>query len=377
LEDCDNNGFLDSCEVAANPALDCNNDGLLDKCQVGGGDCDGNGVTDFCELAGRDCDNDGLIDACELAGNVTASDSCANAGRVTAGVVYQGTNAGATNDGTDTCNAAGALPPDVWYKYVPLSSGSATISLCGSTFDSVLSVHSGCPGTSANQLICDDDFCGGGGPSQVTLSVTAAVPYLIRITGFANAPSPGDTGNFVMKITGPAGATDADCNSNGIWDGCEPAATGPLVTVPPASNTVCSGGSATFSVTAIGQATLNYQWRKGVANLSDGGNIAGATTNMLTISPAGPADAASNYNCKVTNACKSVSSNNAALTVIPGGTGDGNGDSLVNGSDISLFVTALLSGGPASATYCAFDMDVNGVVNELDISPFVATILLP
>lgn len=217
--DCDGNFVLDSCEIAANPASDCNNDSILDRCQAGYADCNGNGTADFCELAAGDCNPNGLLDVCELAGNVIAQDQCVNAQRVAAGVSYTDTNAGATNDGTDNCNAAGALPPDVWYKYHPSSSGSATISLCGSPFDTVLSVHSGCPGTTANQILCDDDFCYYA--SQLTINVTAGQSYLIRITGYANAPSLGDTGNFVMKITGPAAYAANDCNGNGVLDACQ------------------------------------------------------------------------------------------------------------------------------------------------------------
>jgi Regulator of chromosome condensation (RCC1) repeat/Fibronectin type III domain/Bacterial TSP3 repeat len=56
-----------------------------------------------------------------------------------------------------------------------------------------------------------------------------------------------------------------------------------LITFQPASQVVCAGGSATFSVAATGH-SLAYQWRKDGMNLTDGGNISGAQTPSLTLS---------------------------------------------------------------------------------------------
>jgi hypothetical protein len=64
----------------------------------------------------------------------------------------------------------------------------------------VLSVHSGCPGTSTNQLNCSDDDCGGTGThGTITRSVTAGTNYWIRIGGYSNVSGP-----FTLVITGPA-----------------------------------------------------------------------------------------------------------------------------------------------------------------------------
>jgi hypothetical protein len=64
LADCDANGVLDVCDIAANPQRDCNQDGALDVCTPGVSDCDANGVADTCQA---DCDADGVPDACEIA----------------------------------------------------------------------------------------------------------------------------------------------------------------------------------------------------------------------------------------------------------------------------------------------------------------------
>jgi len=80
--------------------------------------------------------------------------------------------------------------------------------------------------------------------------------------------------------------------------GC-PSVSAPLIVTDPANQTICTGSSAIFSVTATGT-NITYQWRKGSVNLVDGGNISGATTNTLTINPATILDAAADYNIIVT-----------------------------------------------------------------------------
>jgi len=91
----------------------------------------------------------------------------------------------------------------------------------------------------------------------------------------------------------------------------------PSISSQPASTVVCSGSSASFSVTASGTG-LTYQWRKGTSNLCNCVNISGANTSTLTINPAAAGDAAANYNCVVTSTgCAVVISNFAALSVTP------------------------------------------------------------
>ncbi len=70
LSDCNSNGLIDACELAGG-AADCNGNGILDACDVADGtaDCNGNGVPDSCDLAegAFDCNANGIIDTCEIA----------------------------------------------------------------------------------------------------------------------------------------------------------------------------------------------------------------------------------------------------------------------------------------------------------------------
>jgi len=149
----------------------------------------------------------------------------------------------------------------------------------------------------------------------------------------------------------------------------------------PSDDEVCAGGQASFSVGASG-GSLSYAWQRGMTPLTNGptGNgstISGATTATLVISSAAAADAASDYNCVVNNSCGSQTSSNAALVVHPGGSGDINGDTSLDGKDVADFVTQILSGGPPSPIYCAADMNGDGVVNDLDVGPFAAALVGP
>ena len=82
----------------------------------------------------------------------------------------------------------------------------------------------------------------------------------------------------------------------------------PVISAQPTNMTTGLGLSATFSVTATGDAPLSYQWRR------NGGNLTGATTSVLTITNAQATNAAT-YAVFVTNLWGAVTSSNATLTV--------------------------------------------------------------
>jgi endonuclease/exonuclease/phosphatase family metal-dependent hydrolase len=57
------------------------------------------------------------------------------------------------------------------------------------------------------------------------------------------------------------------------------------------------------------------------------------------------------------------------------GSGDVNGDSIIDGLDIDSFVSELLSPTSPSITACAADMNIDQAVNQLDVDGFVTALL--
>src|SRR5262249_37473887 len=82
----------------------------------------------------------------------------------------------------------------------------------------------------------------------------------------------------------------------------------PSITTQPSGLMVNQGQNATFSVVAVGSATLTYQWR------FNGANISGATLTSYTKVNCQGADAGS-YSVVVSNPFGSATSANAVLTV--------------------------------------------------------------
>jgi hypothetical protein len=101
---------------------------------------------------------------------------------------------------------------------------------------------------------------------------------------------------------GPQGAASVTINNS------------PSISVQPLSITRCSGEIANFQVTAVGSG-LTYQWRKNGVNVTNGGNVSGATSATLSINPVSVGDAG-DYDCVVSGSCvPSVVSDIAALTI--------------------------------------------------------------
>ncbi len=82
----------------------------------------------------------------------------------------------------------------------------------------------------------------------------------------------------------------------------------PVITSPPVAQTVATGATATFSVTATGSPAPAFRWRR------NGVPLAGATAATLVLANAQPADAGL-YSVSVTNLAGSIVSAAVALTV--------------------------------------------------------------
>ncbi len=136
----------------------------------------------------------------------------------------------------------------------------------------------------------------------VTLSANARITGVNTLSLTINPLQASDAGNYQLR------ANALTCQSNALSN---PAilgvGTAPPIVAQPQPKVSSVGGSATFSVTAIGTG-LTYQWRKGTTA------IAAQTNSSYTINSVAKADEG-NYNVVVTNSCGSTTSTNAALTV--------------------------------------------------------------
>lgn len=150
------------------------------------------------------------VEGCPLAGELDGS------GLLTA------STSGAWQTGSATCGYSNWSPARV-YRLLPDCSGSWQAGLCGSGFDTVLSVHTGCPPTTANQLVCNDDACGLMSEVQFTAQADSAV-YL-RVSGYNGA-----LGDFQLLLSGPgctlpAPPNDACAAALPLADGWQPVCT--------------------------------------------------------------------------------------------------------------------------------------------------------
>lgn len=128
----------------------------------------------------------------EGARSAPVNDDCANAIPVAMGT-FLGDTSEATNDGEAVCGAS-LTTADVWFRFVPPAYGIYMVDSIGSSYDTVVSVHSGCPGTMSNQIACNDDYSGL--QSMVKFTAYTGNEYLIRVSG-----SNGAAGSFQLTIS--------------------------------------------------------------------------------------------------------------------------------------------------------------------------------
>ncbi|WKL03689.1 immunoglobulin domain-containing protein [Paenibacillus amylolyticus] len=166
-----------------------------------------------------------------------------------------------------------------------------------------------------------------------------------------------DAGNYTVVVTNTAG----NVTSNAAVLTVNPAPVSPAITSQPSDQTVTEGQTATFSVTASGDAPLSYQWKK------NGTDINGATSSTLTVTNAQKVDEGS-YTVEVTNTAGNVTSNAALLTVnpvlvSPAITSQPSDQTVTEGQTATFSVTA--SGDtPLSYQWKKNGTDINGATSS-------------
>ena len=111
-----------------------------------------------------------------------------------------------------------------------------------------------------------------------------------------------DAGSYSVVVTNVAGGVTSSVATLTV-------VIPPSITSQPQNQLVWVGSNATFSVSATGDAPMNYQWRW------NGADISGATTNSFTRSSAQTNDAGI-YSVTVSNAAAVATSSDARLTVV-------------------------------------------------------------
>jgi len=112
-----------------------------------------------------------------------------------------GTNVGATRETGEPNHS-----PDnnggsrsVWYKWQAPSTGTATITTAGSSFDTVLAVYTGGSVGSLTSIGKNDDNNANDATSIVTFSAIAGTTYMIAVDGYNNGGSGGDAGTITLN----------------------------------------------------------------------------------------------------------------------------------------------------------------------------------
>lgn len=144
-------------------------------------------------------------------GQPPVNDACASATAIGNGT-FNGTTTNAAADGTTSC--VGSASPDVYYRYTAPATGTVVASTCtAASFDTTISVHSACPATTANEIACNNDFCGT--RSQVSFQAVQGQQYIIRVAGVSGS------GTFTLTLgdpppPGPSGPDVTHHHINGI-----------------------------------------------------------------------------------------------------------------------------------------------------------------
>ncbi|MBX3359416.1 MAG: hypothetical protein KF745_13435 [Phycisphaeraceae bacterium] len=177
-----------------------------------------------------------LVLAC-VGSAMAQSDACGGATAAVPGQTYTGTTVGATRDGAAQCSGSSSSP-DVWYSFTNTQSEPRllVVSLCGSSYDTYLSIHTGCPGTVENQIACNDDSCGTRSVTQAT--VDPGITVVIRVGGYTTS-----VGAFSMTLD--------------LQDPPPPPSTGPDVIVGDLIDVANYGAVGGFTAYAVGTTSCN------------------------------------------------------------------------------------------------------------------------
>ena len=148
----------------------------------------------------------------------------------------------ATPSGIGMCTQAGqGGNNDIWFAYFAEADADINFDLCGSDFDTIMSVFDG---TTGQNIGCNDNACGL--QSALTISGTAGIPYIIQVSGWGAPP---EFGNGVLTISEGLGSTICSAQANESGGGAVITATG---------SPVATDNSLTLDVRNLPANTMGY-----------------------------------------------------------------------------------------------------------------------
>ncbi len=162
--------------------------------------------------------------------------------------------------------------------------------------------------------------------------------------------SSGDAGTYNVIVQN--GLSSSITSSNAVLLAVDPA-----IISQPQSVTNGYGTTATFQVTVSGTLPISYQWHKaGFGDLTDGGNLSGSHTNVLTITAVSSPDSGT-YSVTMTNTQGLVESAPAVLTV--------RDPAIISGPDstnITAGATATFHALVVGSTSLTYEWHKNGLI---------------
>ncbi|MCX6319669.1 MAG: M12 family metallo-peptidase [Bacteroidetes bacterium] len=143
---------------------------------------------------------------------------------------------------------------------------------------------------------------GAGAPFLDLFGATNASITLPGVTAVSNGSQ------YRCIVRGQCGSTTSDVATLTVN-------VAPVATTNPVSQAVCSGSAVSFTAAATGTPAPTFQWQVSTAAVPSFTNIAGATNATLNLAATTLTDNGNQYRCVITNACGTVNTNAATLTV--------------------------------------------------------------
>ncbi|RKX28017.1 MAG: hypothetical protein DRP47_05410, partial [Candidatus Zixiibacteriota bacterium] len=187
------------------------------------------------------------------------NDDCADAIAINEVMDLPFSTEAATFDGDGTCLTS----PNIWYCYTATESGDATITLCGSDYDTKMAVYDGCSCDPLGaELGCNDDSdCDFKDlQSTVVTPVIAGNSYLVEVGGYSSNTGPGVLSIWVSEecvVECPPGSTPE--GEPCIGDNEEDVTNGGCNSVPPVWGSIGCGETVCAEVSTYLYGSDNYR----------------------------------------------------------------------------------------------------------------------